>query len=53
MPNAWENANGLDPQDPDDRNGDRDGDGYTNLEDYLHSLVPDLTELMRNRPGQS
>jgi len=48
MPSAWENANGLDPQDSEDRNGDRDGDGYTNLEDYLNGLVPDMTELMRN-----
>jgi len=53
MPDAWENANGLDPQDPDDRNGDRDGDGYTNLEDYLNGLVPDMTELMRNLQEQS
>ena len=26
------------PDDPGDRNGDRDGDGYTNLEEYLNSL---------------
>ena len=48
MPDAWENANGFNPQDPEDRNGDKDGDGYTNLEDYLNGLVPDVTELMRN-----
>jgi hypothetical protein len=53
MPDAWENANGLDPQDPEDRNGDRDGDGYTKLEDYLNSLVPDMTGLMRNLRRQS
>jgi len=39
MPDAWETANGLDPADPEDRNNDRDGDGYTNLEEYLNSLV--------------
>lgn len=40
MPDAWEIAHGLDPHNPADRNGDRDGDGYTHLEDYLNSLVP-------------
>ncbi|HTI50209.1 MAG TPA: hypothetical protein VL475_04635 [Planctomycetaceae bacterium] len=36
MPDGWEQGRGLDPQDPNDRNGDRDGDGYTNLEEYLN-----------------
>ncbi|WP_433933907.1 polysaccharide lyase family 1 protein [Sorangium cellulosum] len=40
MPDAWESARELDPSNADDRNGDRDGDGYTNLEEYLSSLVP-------------
>ncbi|MEI7420466.1 MAG: pectate lyase [Prolixibacteraceae bacterium] len=40
MPDAWEKQNGLDPKDPADRNGDRNKDGYTNLEEYLNSLVP-------------
>ncbi|MER7283420.1 cellulose binding domain-containing protein [Dactylosporangium sp. NPDC000244] len=34
MPNAWEIANGLNPN-ADDHNGDADGDGYRNLEEYL------------------
>ena len=38
MPDAWEKAHGLNPNDPADRNADRDGDGYTNLEEYLNSL---------------
>ena len=38
MPDDWETANGLDLSDPEDRNGDLDGDGYTNLEEYLNSL---------------
>ena len=42
MPDAWETANQLDPKDPEDRNGDLDGDGYTNLEEYLNSLCPPL-----------
>ena len=41
MPDAWEKANGLNPKKPADRNDDRDGDGYTNLEEYLASLCPD------------
>jgi pectate lyase len=40
MPDAWETQNGFDPADASDRNGDADGDAYTNLEEYLNSLVP-------------
>jgi hypothetical protein len=40
MPDAWENSAGLDPNDKSDGSADSDGDGYTNLEDYLNSLVP-------------
>jgi len=39
MPSEWEARRGLDANDPSDGNGDRDGDGYTNLEEYLGSLV--------------
>ncbi len=40
MPDDWETARGLDPLDPSDRNGDRNGLGnYTNLEEYLDWLV--------------
>ena len=38
MPDEWEKAHGLNPDDPTDRNGVRDVDGYTNLEKYLNSL---------------
>jgi hypothetical protein len=38
MPNHWELAKGLNPEDPHDGQGDPDGDGYTSLEDYLNSL---------------
>ena len=41
MPDAYETARGLNPADPADGAVDRDGDGYTHLEDYLNSLVPD------------
>jgi len=40
MPDKWEKKNKLDPRNPEDRNGDSDGDGYTNLEEYLNSLCP-------------
>nr|WP_243735151.1 pectinesterase [Paenibacillus turpanensis] len=39
MPDAWETAKGLDPSNPEDRNGDSNGDGYTHLEDYLNELA--------------
>ena len=42
MPDAWEKQHGLDPAAPADRNSDRDGDGYTNLEEYLNGLVRDV-----------
>jgi hypothetical protein len=35
MPDDWERANGTDPARA-DNNGDVNGDGYTNLENYLH-----------------
>jgi hypothetical protein len=42
MPDAWESKHGLDPRNPEDRNGDLDADGYTNLEEYLNSLCPTI-----------
>ena len=39
MPDAWETKHRLDPRDPADGNADRDGDGYTELEEWLNSLV--------------
>jgi pectate lyase len=41
MTDAWEQLHGLDPQDPEDRSGDLDGDGYTNVEEYLNQLAGD------------
>ncbi len=41
MPDDWETSHGLDPNNADDRNGtDLSSEGYTNLEVYLNSLVP-------------
>ncbi|WP_159519233.1 pectate lyase family protein [Sunxiuqinia indica] len=39
MPDEWEVKNKLDPKNASDRNGDCDGDGYTNLEEYLNELA--------------
>lgn len=39
MPDDWERANGFDPGSAADGPADRDGDGYTNLEDWLNSLA--------------
>ena len=39
MPGAWETQRGLNPSDPADGIKDRNGDGYTNLEEYLGWLV--------------
>ena len=38
MPDDWETAHGLDPATA-DGSADRDGDGFTNLEDWLNSLT--------------
>jgi len=37
MPDSWETANGLNPNDPEDRNGVGEG-GYTHLEQYINEL---------------
>ena len=39
IPDDWERAHGLNPNDASDANKDLNGDGYTNLEKYLNSLV--------------
>lgn len=38
MPDEWEIANGLNPNDPSDANGDCTGDGYTNIEKYINGI---------------
>ena len=39
MPDTWELARGLNPYDASDQNEDMDGNGYTNVEDYLNGLA--------------
>jgi len=39
MPDEWEKRHNLNPNDEADGTGDADADGYTNVEEYLNSLV--------------
>ncbi|HUP14388.1 MAG TPA: hypothetical protein VM187_19330, partial [Niastella sp.] len=39
MPDSWETAHKLNPNDATDAVKDRDGDGYTNIEEYINSVV--------------
>jgi hypothetical protein len=39
MPDAWERRHRFDPNNEADGNGDRDRDGYTNLEEWLAELA--------------
>ncbi|MBN2166124.1 MAG: carbohydrate-binding protein [Marinilabiliaceae bacterium] len=41
MPDYWETANGINPN-TSDHNGDNDGDGYTNIEEYLEWIVNNI-----------
>ena len=38
MPDEWERARGLDPEDAADANRAAKPGGYTNIENYLHSI---------------
>jgi len=40
MPDSWELARGLNPNASTDANQDRNGDGYTNIEEYINGLIP-------------
>ncbi|HUG35546.1 MAG TPA: hypothetical protein VML54_01270, partial [Candidatus Limnocylindrales bacterium] len=40
MPDAWEVRHGFDPDDPSDGSEDADGDGYTNVEEFLNGTHP-------------
>lgn len=39
MPDDWERVHGLDPANAADGSADRNGDGFTNLEDWLNGLA--------------
>jgi pectate lyase len=40
MPDDWEKKFGLDPDDPSDGPKDKDGDVYTNVEEWLNGTDP-------------
>ena len=40
MPDAWEKKHDLNPNDAKDNAFDKDGDGYTNIEEYLNGTDP-------------
>jgi pectate lyase len=46
MPDEWERAHGLDPEDPSDAAKPEGASGYTNLEVYLNSLVTGTADAM-------
>jgi len=48
IPDDWEKAHGLNPNDPSDANADSNHDGYTNLEKYLNSLVGEYSLAAKN-----
>jgi hypothetical protein len=39
MPDCWETAMGFNPNSASDNIGDHDGDGYTNIEEYINDLA--------------
>ena len=43
IPDEWEKANGLNPNDPTD-GAKITADGYSNLEHYINSLVPEIVD---------
>lgn len=53
MPDVWEKKYGLNPKDPSDAKGDLNGDGYSNIEDYINGVNPaikvDWTDLANNK----
>lgn len=53
MPDDWERQYGLNPNDAADAAGDINGDGYTNIEKFIHNIDPtkkvDWTDLKNNR----
>jgi len=49
MPDDWETKHGLNPKNASDACSDRDKDGYTNIEEYLNSVV----DIKNVTPGQS
>ena len=53
MPDDWELIMDLNPADSTDRNGDLDGDGYTNLEEYLNTLTDTQLQGVDKHPSHN
>ncbi|MFT6045144.1 MAG: hypothetical protein ACI9WC_000843 [Arenicella sp.] len=51
MPDDYEIANGLDPFNSFDQQGDPDGDGFSNLEEFLFGTDPNIADLDENNNG--
>ena len=55
MPDSWEKRHGFNPNDASDGPKDRDGDGYTNVEEFLNETdptKPDSGAAIAQRPVQ-
>ncbi len=50
LPDWWKEEHGLDPNDPAEGARDRNGDGYTNLEEYLDWLVNPRGRFLHKHP---
>jgi pectate lyase len=50
MPDEWESKYGLDPEDASDASGDLNGDGYTNIEDFINGLAPNAPKVEWKTP---
>jgi hypothetical protein len=51
MPDDYEIANGLDPLNSFDQQGDPDGDGFTNLQEFRFGTDPNVADLDENNNG--
>jgi len=50
MPDDWETKHGLNPHNAADSAGDLNGDGYTNIEDFLNGQDPTATKVKWSAP---
>jgi hypothetical protein len=53
LPDGWETQHGLNPRDASDASGDLNGDGYTNVEDFINGLDPRAPKRDWSDPKQS
>ncbi|WP_298545586.1 T9SS type A sorting domain-containing protein [uncultured Aquimarina sp.] len=51
MPDQWETSHGLNPNNSSDGSEDQDGNGYTNIEEYLNSLTDNSTTIPEDCNG--